>query len=120
LVKIMRRALQTSRDNRYATASAMQTDLEKFLKSATALGTAHELGEYLKCELPPQPVGSAPSTSAQLAGTQRQPEKPRTEVQVSARPPTPNLQALPLPQREATPLEIPDDSEEIPTTPDGA
>jgi serine/threonine protein kinase len=110
LVKIMRRALQTSRDNRYASAAAMQMDLEKFLKSATALGTARELGEYLKRELPPQPEEAAPPTSAQPAGTQRQPQKQRTEVQVSARPPTP------------TPMQVPlllDNSEEIPTTPDG-
>ena len=100
LVKIMRRALQTSRDERYASASAMQTDLEKFLKSATALGTARELGEYLKRELPPQPEEPAPSdrgmgqpqkTEAQsqpsgqrTAGTQRQPQRQGTEVQLPA------------------------------------
>ncbi|HEX8954213.1 MAG TPA: serine/threonine-protein kinase, partial [Polyangia bacterium] len=83
LVKIMRRALQTSRDNRYASASAMQTDLEKFLKSATALATSRELGEYIRRELPPTPEEAAPSsTSAQPAGTQRQPQKQRTEVQL--------------------------------------
>src|SRR4051812_19709456 len=97
LIKIMRRALQTSRDNRYASAAAMQMDLEKFLKSATALGTARELGEYLKRELPAQPEEAAPATSAQPAGTQRQPQKQRTEVQVSARPPTPTPMQLPLP-----------------------
>ena len=53
----MRRALQTSRDNRYASASAMQTDLEKFLKSATALATSRELGEYVRRELPPTAGG---------------------------------------------------------------
>ncbi|HWE29503.1 MAG TPA: protein kinase [Polyangia bacterium] len=100
LVKIMRRALQTARDNRYASASAMQTDLEKFLKSATALGTARELAEYVKRELPPTPDEAAPSTSAQPAGTQRQPQKERTEV---VSPPHGTL----------------DNSEEIPTTPDG-
>jgi serine/threonine protein kinase len=120
LIKIMRRALQTSRDNRYASAAAMQMDLEKFLKSATALGTAHELGAYLKRELPPQPEEAAPSTSAQPAGTQRQPQKQRTEVQVSARPPTPTpMQPLPALAREVSTLEIHDNSEEIPTTPDG-
>jgi len=109
LVKIMRRALQTSRDNRYGSASAMQTDLEKFLKSATAMATSRELGEYIRRELPPVPEEAAPATSAQPAGTQRQPQKQRTEVQVSARPPTP------------TPLQVLPDirSEEIPTTPDG-
>ncbi|HEY1587758.1 MAG TPA: PEGA domain-containing protein, partial [Polyangia bacterium] len=109
LVKILRRALQTSRDNRYASASAMQTDLEKFLKSATALGTSRELAEYVKRELPPLAEEAATSTAAQPAGTQRQPQKQRTEVQVSARPPTPT-----------PPQMLPDlASEEIPTTPDG-
>jgi eukaryotic-like serine/threonine-protein kinase len=111
LIKILRRSLQTARDNRYASASAMQTDLEKFLKGATALATAREVGEYLKRELPPVPDDAQPAgTSAQPAGTQRQPQKQRTEVQVSARPPTPT------PTQVALAL---DDEEEIPTTPDG-
>jgi len=118
LVKIMRRALQTSRDNRYASASAMQTDLEKFLKSATAMATSRELGEYIRRELPPTPDEAGPTTSAaQPAGTQRQPQKQRTEVQVSARPPTPTPLQVPLaPSPE--PIEAADSSE-IPTTPDG-
>jgi eukaryotic-like serine/threonine-protein kinase len=116
LVKIMRRALQTSRDNRYGTASAMQTDLEKYLKGAAALATSRELSEYVKRELPPVPEETAPSTSAQPAGTQRQPQKQRTEVQVSARPPTPMPMALPS---RVTETIDPDDSAQIPTTPDG-
>ncbi len=139
LIKIMRRALQTSRDNRYASASAMQTDLEKFLKGATALATAREVGEYLKRELPPQPDDAQPTTSAQPAGTQRQPQKQRTEVQVSARPPT-AMQPQAPPRKDPTPppVGILDDEtrphtrrtanghaahavdeDELPTTPDG-
>jgi serine/threonine protein kinase len=118
LIKILRRSLQTARDNRYASASAMQTDLERFLKSATALATAREVGEYLKRELPPAPDEPQPGTSAQPAGTQRQPQKQRTEVQVSARPPTPTpLQVLPD-LRPPPPLRYDDAEEEIPTTPD--
>ncbi len=110
LINIMRRALQTARDNRYASASAMQTDLEKYLKSADALATSRELAEYIVRELPPTlDEAATPSTSAQPAGTQRQPQKQRTEVQVSARPPTP----APMPLLALV------DSEKIPTTPDG-
>ncbi|HEY2744362.1 MAG TPA: protein kinase [Polyangia bacterium] len=123
LVNIMRRALQTSRDNRYASASAMQTDLEKYLKGATALATSRELAEYIGRELPPTLEESAPSTSAQPAGTQRQAQKQRTEVQVSARPPTPTPMRVPLEpmSMERLPMEpLPMvDSEKIPTTPDG-
>ncbi len=125
LVRIMRRALQTSRDNRYPTASAMQTELEKFLKSATALATSRELAEYLKRELPPRTEEVLSATSSQPAGTQRQPQKQRTEVQVSARPPTPTpsppdgvaaqSRAGGAPAAAGTGA----DSEEIPTTPDG-
>ncbi len=126
LIKIMRRALQTSRDNRYASASAMQTDLERFLKNATALATSREVGEYIRRELPPAPEEVASSTSAQPAGTQRQPQKQRTEVQVSARPPTPTPPAM-QPVSTAQPLASAAvassmalvDSSEIPTTPDG-
>ena len=118
LIKIMRRALQTSRDNRYGSASAMQTDLEKFLKSAAALATSREVGEYIRRELPPAPEEAAPATSAQPAGTQRQPQKQRTEVQVSARPPTPTPLKIDLPAVAPQAVEQVDSSQ-IPTTPDG-
>ena len=124
LVNIMRRALQTSRDNRYASASAMQTELEKYLKGATALATPRELGEYIVRELPPTPDESAPTTSPQPAGTQRQPQKQRTEVQVSARPPTPlsvpiEGNADMVGTAHVMMAQPPIDSEQIPTTPDG-
>jgi eukaryotic-like serine/threonine-protein kinase len=127
LVNIMRRALQTSRDNRYASASAMQTDLEKYLKGAAALATPRELGEYVVRELPPTPEEAPQATSAQPAGTQRQPQKQRTAVQVSARPPTPTPMQVPLELHPdpPTPMMAPPremamvDSEQIPTTPDG-
>jgi serine/threonine-protein kinase len=86
LVSIMRRALATSRDSRYASAHAMQLDLERFLKG-TAGPTAHQLGEHLKREHPPLPDdtsgsaaaisdgrrgGASPGTERQDQGTERQ------------------------------------------------
>ena len=130
LVNIIRRALQTSRDNRYASASAMQTDLEKYLKGAAGLATSRELGEYIVREHPPMLEEASPATAAQPAGTQRQPQKQRTEVQMSARPPTPTPpgmapraeRELPTPMMAASPAMMAQpmvDSEQIPTTPDG-
>ena len=76
LVSILRKALATSRDARYASASAMQLDLERFLKTTEALGSSVRLAEYLKREFP-RPAEDAPAatgggTQAQPAGTQAQ------------------------------------------------
>ena len=102
----------------------MQTDLEKYLKGAAALGTPRELGEYIARELPPSPDDAQPLQAA--AGTQRQAQKQRTEVQMSARPPTPTPMKVPLELMTPTPTTPPQqqpmalvDSAEIPTTPDG-
>ncbi|HZS35798.1 MAG TPA: protein kinase [Polyangia bacterium] len=74
LTSILRRALATSRDQRYASAGAMQLDLERFLKESEALGTSQLLGEYVQREVPrpPDEDAAGPGTQAQPAGTQRQ------------------------------------------------
>jgi serine/threonine-protein kinase len=76
LTAILRRALATSRDQRYASAAAMQLDLERFLKESEALGTSQLLGDYLRRELPrpPEEDAAAPGTQAQPQGTQAQPQ----------------------------------------------
>ena len=98
LIGIMRRALQTSRDNRYATASAMQTDLEKFLKSVDALATSRELGEYLRRELPRPPDEELAAAGAPPAGTQRQAQGTQRQAagtQVQSTSPATTLQSPP-------------------------
>jgi serine/threonine-protein kinase len=57
LLTILHKALSNSRDSRYATAAAMQLDLERYLKNATGLATPQLLGEYLRRESPPGPQG---------------------------------------------------------------
>jgi serine/threonine-protein kinase len=82
LAAILRKALATSRDSRYGSPAMMQLDLERYLKSAEKLGTAHQLGQYLKREHPKPPdedaSGSKPAlsggtgTEKQAQGTERQ------------------------------------------------
>ncbi len=57
LVTILKKALATSRDERYPTAAAMQLELERYLKAATKLATPQVLGEYLRLEAPRPPEG---------------------------------------------------------------
>jgi hypothetical protein len=45
---ILRRALQTRREHRYASAAEMQLDLEKFLKGWPRLSSSLLLGEYVR------------------------------------------------------------------------
>jgi eukaryotic-like serine/threonine-protein kinase len=75
LVSIVRRALARSKDARYASAGAMQHELEKYLKDQSALATAAMVGEYLRREhpRPPDEDGGGTGTAAQPAGTQAQP-----------------------------------------------
>ena len=57
LVTILKKALSTSRDERYPTAASMQLELERYLKAATKLATPQVLGEYLRLEAPRPPEG---------------------------------------------------------------
>jgi serine/threonine protein kinase len=57
LIAVLKKALATSRDDRYPTAAAMQLDLERYLKAASGLATPQVLGDYLKAEAPRPPEG---------------------------------------------------------------
>jgi serine/threonine-protein kinase len=57
LQEVLRRALETARDQRYATAAAMQLDLERYLKGAAGMATPQQLSEFLRREAPPGPPG---------------------------------------------------------------
>jgi serine/threonine-protein kinase len=57
MMAILKRALSTLREERYATASEMQMDLERYLKGAKELATPALLGEFLVREVPRPPEG---------------------------------------------------------------
>ena len=57
LTAVLKRALETSRDTRYASAAAMQLDLERYLKAATELATPQLLGDFVRRESPAGPPG---------------------------------------------------------------
>jgi serine/threonine-protein kinase len=85
LVSIMRRALATSRDARYPTAGAMQLDLERYLKTADALGTSLKLAEWVRREFPrpvePDASGGQPAErDAKNPGTEKQPQGTERQV----------------------------------------
>jgi serine/threonine-protein kinase len=111
LVSIMRRALQRSREGRYASAAAMQLDLEKFLKGAAALATAREVGEFVRRELPrPSDDGVAgPSTPS---GQRTPPQTQGTPPQAQGTPPqaTPPEVTPPTPVRDLA-AELPDEGD---------
>jgi len=74
LEAIVRRALEVDRDRRYATASAMQLELEAFLRDARMPSNAILLGQFVrtrfrgdKSEVRGAPLGSTPRAPA---GTQ--------------------------------------------------
>jgi hypothetical protein len=52
LMAVLRKSLETARDQRYSTAAAMQLDLERYLKNAAAMATPQLLGEFLRREAP--------------------------------------------------------------------
>ena len=52
LLAILKKSLETSRDQRYATAAAMQLELERYLKSAAGMATPVLIGEFLRREAP--------------------------------------------------------------------
>ena len=67
LMAVLKRALETSRDARYASAAAMQLDLERYLKAATELATPQLLGDFVRRESPSGPQGEALSESESKA-----------------------------------------------------
>ena len=117
-----RRFLATQRDQRYASAGAMQLDLERFLKESEALGTSQLLGEYVQREVPrpPDEDAAGPGTQAQPAGTQRQ--IAGTEVQPAGTEAIPDGEvspAQPHPAAGESPDASPDDSMELAITTPG-
>ncbi len=57
IMSVLKKALSTARDDRYASAAAMQLDLERYLKGAAGLATPQLIGDFLRREAPQQPQG---------------------------------------------------------------
>ena len=71
IIVVLKRALSTSRDDRYPTAASMQLDLERYLKAAKGLATPQVLGDYLRQEVPRGPDGELLSEPKAEDGSER-------------------------------------------------